>query len=95
MPLPCYSSAHTETVLTVVVTCIEDLYTVTFYLKLRNLNLSFIKITKYLYSKFESYLGNVKLDFTDYKAMKIIWIRLERKVKAFNSYEVLLVCKEC
>ena len=86
MPLPCYSSAHTETVLTVVVTCIEDLYTVTFYLKLRNL---------YLYSKFESYLGNVKLDFTYYKAMKKIWIRLERKVKALNSYEGFLVCKEC
>lgn len=91
----CHYHVILQHILIVVVISIEDLYTVTFYLKFRNLNLSFIKITKYLYSKFESYLGNVKLDFTDYKAMKIIWIRLERKVKAFNSYEVLLECKEC
>lgn len=66
-----------------VVTCIEDLYTVTFYLKLRNLNLSFIKITKYLYSKFESYLGNVKLDFTDYKAMKNNLDTIRKESKSF------------
>lgn len=49
--------AHTETVLAVVVTPTEDLDTITLVFKAAKLKSKFHKKCRYLYLKFESYLG--------------------------------------
>ena len=66
--------AHTETVLAVVTNPTQDLDTITFVFKVARLKSKFHKRTAgYLYSRFESYLGDVKVDWSnkpDYKSMK-------------------------
>lgn len=66
--------AHKETVLAVVTTPTKDLNTINFVFKVAKLKSKVHKKTDgYLYSKFESYFGEVKVDWNnrpDYKAMK-------------------------
>lgn len=81
--------AHTETVLAVVTTPTKDLNTITFVFKIARLKSKFHKKTAgYIYSNFESYLGDVKVDWSNkpnYKAMKDQLNKIRNKENNSNS----------